>query len=380
MKNESRSNNDVGNRGVIEVKSKKSSKKIFILLASIFGIFVVAAMIIKMLPSKEVEQTGLEPKNETLISNSQDGASLNSVMKTIMQNKQREETERKQREEQAEKEKKQKTEINSDNDSTMQAMAMQGQSSSHSSSQSGNGQEKERPLTKAERQITGDTLVKIETRNEDKRSEKEMDSLQGETYADGTVSFASNRRFLLAAGTSLSCVLQTKIVTSYPGITLCQLTKDLYSDNGETLLARRGAMLMGEQNKVMTQGVARVFVNWTNLKDGNVNVKIGALGTDGLGASGLPAWIDNHIFQRYSGAIMLSLLGDGMDILKNTTQKSGNNSNITYDNTSDTAQELAKTTLENTINIPPTAYINQGTVLSVIVPRNIDFSEVYGVQ
>lgn len=130
------------------------------------------------------------------------------------------------------------------------------------------------------------------------------------------MSFASNRRYLLAAGTSLSCVLQTKIVTSYPGITLCQLTKDLYSDNGETLLARRGAMLMGEQNKVMTQGVARVFVNWTNLKDGNVNVKIGALGTDGLGASGLPAWIDNHIFQRYSGAIMLSLLGDGMDILK----------------------------------------------------------------
>ncbi len=58
---------------------------------------------------------------------------------------------------------------------------------------------------------------------------------------------------------------------------MCQLTKDLYSDNGETLLARRGAMLMGEQNKVMTQGVARVFVNWTNLKDGNVNVKIGAL-------------------------------------------------------------------------------------------------------
>lgn len=61
----------------------------------------------------------------------------------------------------------------------MQAMAMQGQPSSHSSSQSGNGQEKERPLTKAERQITGDTLVKIETRNEDKRSEKEKDSLQG---------------------------------------------------------------------------------------------------------------------------------------------------------------------------------------------------------
>ena len=132
MKNESRSNNDVGNRGIIEVKSKKSSKKIFILLAVIFGVFIVVAMIIKMLSSKEVEQTGLEPKNETLISNSQDGTRLNSLMQTIMQNKQREEADRRQREEQAEREKKQKTEVNTDNDSTMQAMAMQGQSSSHS--------------------------------------------------------------------------------------------------------------------------------------------------------------------------------------------------------------------------------------------------------
>ncbi|MBA1970049.1 conjugal transfer protein TraI, partial [Escherichia coli] len=87
---------------------------------------------------------------------------------------------------------------------------------------------------------------------------------------------------------ALSCVLKTKIVTSYPGITMCQLTRDVWSDNGEVLLARKGALLIGEQNKVMTQGVARVFVNWTTLKDENVNVRIGALGTDSLGASGLP--------------------------------------------------------------------------------------------
>lgn len=62
MKNESRSNNDVGNRGVIEVKSKKSSKKIFILLASIFGIFVVAAMIIKMLPRRRWSKLALNQK------------------------------------------------------------------------------------------------------------------------------------------------------------------------------------------------------------------------------------------------------------------------------------------------------------------------------
>ncbi|WP_250146336.1 TrbI/VirB10 family protein [Escherichia coli] len=58
-------------------------------------------------------------------------------------------------------------------------------------------------------------------------------------------------------------------------------------------------------------------------------MRIGALGTDSLGASGLPAWVDNHFGQRFGGALLLSLLGDGLDILKNSTQQTGSNSNIT---------------------------------------------------
>lgn len=64
-----------------------------------------------------------------------------------------------------------------------------------------------------------------------------------------------------------------------------------------------------------------MFVNWTTLKDENVNVRIGALGTDSLGASGLPAWVDNHFGQRFGGALLLSLLGDGLDILKTARNK-----------------------------------------------------------
>ena len=122
-------------------------------------------------------------------------------------------------------------------------------------------------------------------------------------------------------------------------------------------------------------------MNWGTLKDGNVNIRIGGLGTDSLGASGAPAWIDAHLLERFSGAVMLSLVGDGMDMLKNSTTNSSDNSgNITYDNTSSAMQDMAKTTLDNTINIAPTAVINQGTVISVIVPRNIDFSPVYEVR
>lgn len=205
------------------------------------------------------------------------------------------------------------------------------------------------------------------------------DFLQGADFADGTVSRIKNRRFLLSAGTTFPCVLKTKIVTTYPGVTLCQLTKDVISDDGKTVLIRAGAQLQGEQTKAITQGMARVFVNWTMVKDRNVRVRINALGADSLGASGLPAWVDTHFWERFGGALMLSLIEDS--IAAGTSRMSrANNSDFTMNNTTGTSSELAKTTLDNSINIPPTGYVNQGEMLTVIVPRNIDFSSVYGVR
>ncbi|MCQ5477734.1 conjugal transfer protein TrbI [Escherichia coli] len=205
------------------------------------------------------------------------------------------------------------------------------------------------------------------------------DFLQGAEFANGTVSRIKNRSFLLSAGTTFSCVLKTKIVTTYPGVTLCQLTKDVISDDGKTVLIRAGAQLQGEQTRAITQGMARVFVNWTIVKDRNNRVRIDSLGTDSLGASGLPAWVDTHFWKRFGGALMLSLIEDS--IAAGTSRMSRtNNSEFTMNNTTGTSSELAKTTLDNSINIPPTGYVNQGEMLTVIVPRNIDFSSVYGVR
>ncbi|EEQ7690642.1 TrbI/VirB10 family protein [Escherichia coli] len=205
------------------------------------------------------------------------------------------------------------------------------------------------------------------------------DFLQGAEFANGTVSRIKNRSFLLSAGTTFSCVLKTKIVTTYPGVTLCQLTKDVISDDGKNVLIRAGAQLQGEQTRAITQGMARVFVNWTIVKDKNNRVRIDSLGTDSLGASGLPAWVDTHFWKRFGGALMLSLIEDS--IAAGTSRMSRtNNSEFTMNNTTGTSSELAKTTLDNSINIPPTGYVNQGEMLTVIVPRNIDFSSVYGVR
>lgn len=257
---------------------------------------------------------------------------------------------------------------------------------------SGSGRDK--VLTPAQRRNQGEVLISQksisapdssnsgttkEAAEEKEGTKSQGDFLQGAHFADGTVGFINNRPFLLSAGTSMPCVLKTKIVTSYPAVVMCQLTKNVYSDDGKNVLVRSGALLLGEQTKVIKQGIARVFVNWSTIKDNNIRTRIDALGADGLGAAGLPAWIDNHFWERFSGAIMLSFIDDALAAA--ASQASKNNSNgVTVDNTSDSASKMAEIALENSINIPPTAYVNQGEILTVIVPRNIDFSKVYKTE
>lgn len=38
---------------------------------------------------------------------------------------------------------------------------------------------------------------------------------------------------------------------------------------------------------------------------------------------------------------------------------------------------MADEALRNTINIPPTGYVNQGALLNIIVARDVDFRSVY---
>lgn len=247
----------------------------------------------------------------------------------------------------------------------------------------------EKTLTPTERRRQGEVLLsakEITARNQKENttsSEKtntidNEDFLKGAKYQDGQVGFVRHRPFLLSAGTTMPCVLKTKIITSYPSIVLCQLTKNVYSDDGKNILIRAGALLQGEQTRVLEKGVARVFVNWSTVKDGNVRVHIDALGADGLGASGLPAWIDNHFWERFGGAMLLSFVDDALAAAASNISKE--NTSLSIDNTRSATKSMAELALENSIGIPPTAYVNQGEMLSVIVPRNIDFSSVYKNQ
>lgn len=55
--------------------------------------------------------------------------------------------------------------------------------------------------------------------------------------------------------------------------------------------------------------------------------------------------------------------------------------NVDYtENSRQALAEMAQTTLENSINIPPTLYKNQGEIILLITGKDIDFSHIYTLR
>ncbi|EEU9120734.1 conjugal transfer protein TraI, partial [Salmonella enterica] len=85
MKNkDDEKNNDAGNRGIIEVKGKAAPKKILILIILLIAALFVIIILFKVLSREQVvQQTPLEKSDETLVTNTNNGVSLTTMMKNI---------------------------------------------------------------------------------------------------------------------------------------------------------------------------------------------------------------------------------------------------------------------------------------------------------
>jgi type IV secretion system protein VirB10 len=193
-------------------------------------------------------------------------------------------------------------------------------------------------------------------------------------------SVLKNRNYVLAKGGFIDCVLQTKLDTTVPGMTSCVVTRNIYSDTGKLLLIERGSTVSGEYQSSLKQGQARIFILWNRIKTpSGVVMNLDSPGTDGLGGGGVEGYVDTHFWQRFGGAIMLSLVQDFAASLANNIDNRAD-ATITLKNTSDASQSMAVEALKNSINIPPTLYKNQGERVGIYVARDLDFYSVYGLQ
>lgn len=175
-------------------------------------------------------------------------------------------------------------------------------------------------------------------------------------------------------GTFLPCVLKTKIVSTVAGNIACIISDDVYSAAGTVLLIEKGSVVQGYfRSGALSPGITRLFIIWEEIKTPKgIVVNVNAPATDMLGGSGIDGWVDNHYFKRFGAAVLLSVIDDALAAA--VDNKDGRDYTM---NTRENTMDIANTALENTINIPPTLYKNQGDIVGIFVNKDVDFRQVY---
>lgn len=186
-----------------------------------------------------------------------------------------------------------------------------------------------------------------------------------------------DRNFLLAKGTFIDCILETKLDTTVPGMTACVIPQNVYSANGKVLLIEKGSRAVGEYKSAVENGLNRIFVLWTQIQTPKgVRVNLDSPSTDALGGAGMSGEVDYHWWARFGNALLFSLVQDGFDFAM--TKQSENNGGVNYyQNSEDGMNEIIKEAMRQSGNIPPTLTKNQGERIGIFTARDIDFSNVY---
>ncbi|WP_244493982.1 type IV secretion system protein VirB10 [Mesorhizobium sp. Root172] len=211
---------------------------------------------------------------------------------------------------------------------------------------------------------------------------------------------------LVAQGTMIKGVLETAIQSDLAGMVRAVVSEDVWSFDGRRVLIPAGSRLIGEYRSGLATGQTRVFIVWTRLlRSDGMSVQLGSTGTDELGRSGMPGEVDNHYFERFGSAILLSVVGGATQFIANLgNDQNGSNTNQTSTDpqtgqtvtiqtqpnqylqsarqigaqqVSQSLNRIAEEALRNSINIAPTIHVDQGSRIMVFVRRDLDFSEFY---
>lgn len=193
-----------------------------------------------------------------------------------------------------------------------------------------------------------------------------------------------NPDLYIPALTSVPCSMDGRFRSDVGGKFTCTIDRDIYSASNNVRLIRKGMGAQGEyRTGSFNHGQAAVFIIinkiFTRSKPFfDIPLTDAQAGGD-LGENGVSGWIDNHYFERFSGAIMVGMIPDVMNAAAGTSGKTNRNTDYT-ENSREAFANMAKTTLDNSINIPPTLEKNQGEIINLVVGQDMDFSNVYELR
>ncbi len=175
-------------------------------------------------------------------------------------------------------------------------------------------------------------------------------------------------------GAMIPAVLETALNSDLPGYARAVVSRDVRSFDGSRVLIPRGSRVIGEYRSAVALGQSRAFVIWTRvLRPDGASIQIASSGGDPLGRAGLAGSVDRHFFERFGGAVLLTVLNLGATVLADHSTTT-----VVVGSSSEATSLASSVSAFTPANISPTIKVPQGSPLRIFVARDLDFTSVEG--
>ena len=191
----------------------------------------------------------------------------------------------------------------------------------------------------------------------------------------------------LKAGALLPCVLISGLNSDLPGNLIAHVSENVWdTSTGHYLLIPRGSRLIGSYDNQIAYGQSRALVIWSRLifPDGSSLLLDNLQGSDQGGYSGFKARVDRHWGTLITSALMVSLLGTGVQLASDRGRNNNNNNNnnrsvgdIFAERAANAISQALTQIINKNVNRQPTLTVRPGYRFTVFVQHDIIFPKVW---
>lgn len=191
---------------------------------------------------------------------------------------------------------------------------------------------------------------------------------------------APAHRYDVAAGTVIPAVLLHRHVSDGQGLVRAQISQDVFdTQTASHLLIPRGTIALGEPVGEPSTSSPRVAVAWTRLRfpDGRTLALPGEPAAASDGSTGLPGHVDRHFGHQLGAAVLLSLVGAGVQLSQPQRSAAGlfapSESQLIAGQLGLELGRLSEKTLGRLLDLPPTVTLEPGTTVFLLLARDLVF-------
>ncbi len=175
-------------------------------------------------------------------------------------------------------------------------------------------------------------------------------------------------------GTIIPGMMVTGVNSDLPGRIVGQVSQNVYDTaTGRHLLIPQGTRVFGRYDSSVTFGQSRVLVAWTRLiypVGTAINIEAMA-GADQAGRGGFKDRVNNHYFRIYGNALLLSVIGGGIDAIRDRDGSNDELADAIRENFGDTFNQVVQQTIQRNLDIQPTLEIRPGYRFVILVEKDM---------